>query len=425
MSAAESSAESTAPATRSARHARRAGRSGRPDAAGLGLRAERVECAELAAYSVNKLFVHRLLGVPGTLIAEPTAPAPRNIRERITGWNYWWQAHLLDAFVDAGHRCLSLGRTSDAKRWVEQGTRLLRGIRWHNFGTYRNDFYDDMAWLALAAERLNGLSHAVTGRGCPNAQEAGRALYPQFEQAHTPEAGGGVFWNKSENFKNTPANGPIALAWARAGQAQKARELLDWLKESLWDPQKGYLDGLRLELQRDGSREPRVEGAEFSYNQGIVLGALLGTPGADLEHAEELIRVVRDRYAQTVELDGQSITCLRTHGTGDAGLFTGILARYLAEAAQDERLSEQTRETARELVLSTADLLWDGRREFDPDLPLNELGVDVNEIRGQAVAVFSTDPGRAASETLGAGARVQLSAQVQAWTILEAAYRLS
>ena len=37
-------------------------------------------------------------------------------------------------------------------------------------------------------------------------------------------------------------------------------------------------------------------------------------------------------------LMGRSATVLRCEGTGDGGLFTGILARYLALAAVDERL---------------------------------------------------------------------------------------
>ena len=58
------------------------------------------------------------------------------------------------------------------------------------------------------------------------------------------------------------------------------------------------------------------------------------------------------------------------------------------------------REQARDFVIATAELLWDGRREFDPDLPMNELGIDPTEIRGEAVALFSPDVTRHISEVL-------------------------
>lgn len=426
-----------APLTRSARHHPEHKPEQEPErhdsrAAALGsfasdpdLRAERAHCAMMAACSVRKLFLHRLLGIPGTLIGEASAPASKRLTDKLTRWNYWWQAQLLDVFIDAAEREQTSGHDLEARHWLERGEQLLRGIRWHNFGTYRNRYYDDMAWLTLAACRLNDLSRSLTGRGSLPAQEVGQALYPQLDLAQSDELGGGCFWNKDENFKNTPANGPIALAWARAGRHETARELLSWLRAHLWDEQRGYLDGITLLPQDDGPRKPQIDDAEFSYNQGSVLGALLSTDGADLAHAEQIIAVIQERFTQQVELEGRTFTVLRTHGTGDAGLFTGILARYLALAAEDHRLAPPSRATARELILSTADLLWDGHRAFDPELPLNEPGVDVREIRGQAVAVFSTDPGLPASKTLGAGARIELSGQVQAWTILEAAYRLS
>lgn len=388
-------------------------------------KAQSAQRAELASYSVTKLFVHRLLGVPGTLIGETSMPPTKNVKDKLTRWNYWWQAHLLDAMVDAGFRDLHAQRESDAKRWLDNAHRLLRGIRWHNAGTYANSYYDDMAWLTLACQRLNALSQEVTGHGSAQAQEAGRDLYPRLRAALTEDLGGGAFWNTAADFKNVPATAPIALALARAGAPEESTGLLGWLREHLFDVERGYLDGIRLALQRDGSRTAITEEALHSYNQGTVLGALLETPGADLEHAEELIRLIGERFTTEVEAEGITVRILDTRGGGDGGLFAGILARYLAEAAQDTRLAPRSRATARELVVATAEMLWAGRREFDPDLPLNEPGVDVTEIRGRAVALFSPDAARHSSQTLGAGTRVELSSQVQAWTILEAAYRLS
>ncbi|MCP3425802.1 hypothetical protein NBM05_07225 [Rothia sp. AR01] len=373
---------------------------------------------------MTRLYVHRLLGVPGTLIARSCVPPREGLAARATRWNYWWQAHLLEAMVDAGERELALGRPDEAALWLDRGGRLLRGIRWHNLGSYTNSYYDDMAWLTLAAQRLNALSRRATGRGSAIAQEAGRALYPRLARALTPELGGGAFWNTAEDYKNVPSTAPIAMALARAGRHEDAAPLLSWLRENLFDEERGYLDGIRLVPARSGERVPQVDRSVHSYNQGTVLAAHLEHPAGDLRHAEQIVAAAARNLAVDVEVEGTTVRVLDTRGSGDGGLFAGILARHLAAAAQDERLAAETRATARDLVLATAEMLWSGRREYDPDLPLNEIGVDVTEIRNSAVAVFSPDAARHCSDVLGAGVGAELSSQVQAWTILEAAWRL-
>lgn len=120
----------------------------------------------------------------------------------------------------------------------------------------------------------------------------------------------------------------------------------------------------------------------------------------------------------------ERVKILKTHGSGDGGLFTGILARYLAQVALSEAVTESVRERAGALVVQSAEILWDGRREFDPDLPLNERGIDVREIRGEPLVLFSTDITQHASDTLPAGAPVELSSQLQGWMMQEAAARV-
>ena len=142
----------------------------------------------------------------------------------------------------------------------------------------------------------------------------------------------------------------------------------------------------------------------WSYNQGTVLGALVTLGDAQsLERAAHLVAAVSDRL--TTEVDGTRL--LRTHGGGDGGLFTGILGRYLALAATTEGLSASARDTAAGLVTSTAHALWRGR-----DLRGSDL---------ESVSVWSPDPTAAARVSQPPGAAIELSTQVQAWTLLEAA----
>lgn len=354
--------------------------------------------ARAAAEAVDRRFGHRLLGLPGTWIAavkRPGAALPW------TPWHYWWQAHYLDCLVDAAERELAARGDSGgaAGGWppsLTKASQLLRTIRLRNFLFLVNSYFDDMAWLALSASRAAALAGTLPGPGLPRAARAVRTLEARLDAANTPELGGGLFWNTKRKFKNTAATAPAALHFARSGRSDTAQALVDWLVENLLDRDQGlFLDGLRIT-----GAGVRLEPAVFTYNQGPVLGALLELGGAgNLAAASALVSAVADRLTVPVP----SGVALRTHGGGDGGLFTGILVRNLADAALHPGLPAQTRATARDLVLGTAEALWSGRSGADPE-------------------VF---PAGTEEHTEAAGAAVELSTQLQAWMTFEAAPRVA
>ncbi|MDO4917803.1 MAG: glycoside hydrolase family 76 protein [Rothia sp. (in: high G+C Gram-positive bacteria)] len=392
----------------------------------LGQRAGR------AAYSVLQLFGHRVAGLPGTLLGRTQHPDTRPSGQRLGEWHYWWQAHLLDNLVDAGFRQLTAPDGQEqAQIPLQQARAVLRGIQLRNLGSYINSFYDDMAWLTLACERLNRLALAVEGKGDSAAQDAATRLYRELSAACTSEVGGGSFWSKDHDFKNTPATAPIALALARAHRLEQAAQLLNWL----FDTERGlYLDGVKVSGRGAQAEISSVERGLYTYNQGPVLGAYLAMLDAGatellavnpVEHIAEVLAGIDREFGRNFKVsEAETLRVLTTQGNGDGGLFTGILVRYLAEVALHPALPQEVREQARELVLATAELFWDGRREFDPDLPMNEVGIDPTEIRGEAVALFSPDVTRHISELLKPAQPVDLSTQLQAWMVLEAAARV-
>ncbi len=364
--------------------------------------------AAYAADSVRTIFGRRMLGIPGTYLPLVAHPGPR----RWTGpWHYWWLAHVIDCLVDEAERERVAGHEPRAERAAALATALLRTIRIRNVAIFTNHYYDDMAWLLLAAHRLDTL----TARHSPGTSRAltlaaGRALRPAVTRGHTDDLGGGLFWNDTHDFKNVAATGPAALFYARIGDIVRARALLDWLHEHLRDPSTGlFQDGLRIAPDGTTTLVPHV----FTYNQGTVLGALvtLADP-ASVTRAEALITAIGAHL--TTDPDHR---LLRTHGDGDGGLFTGILARYLGLAARCPALSPETRALAERLVCSTADALWEGRqiRSFP-----NRSGMPP-----VPVAVFSPDPAVLADESQPPGIPVELSTQLQAWMTLEAAATLA
>ncbi|MCQ1957789.1 glycosyl hydrolase [Arthrobacter sp. zg-Y826] len=355
--------------------------------------------AEAAARTVSAAFGRSLAGLPGTHLAATSHPASR-LQQLRQPWHYWWQAHYLDALIDAGLRERRTGtpfRGPEHPSAADLAPALVRTIGLRNRMHYTNRFYDDMAWLALAVGRLNSLS------GARDRQRPYRkilsALNAALESAHTPELGGGIFWNKDRNFKNTPATAPAALHFVRTGSRDRAQQLVDWLNATVLDPKTGlYLDGVKVVRGR-----PQLERTVFTYNQGPALGALLELGGsANLTRAEELVRAVDTHLTD----DGGTSRVLRTHGTGDGGLFTGILARYLAQAAVSPALPEPSRRTAAALVEATAQALWEGRSK-----------------RADWI-LFSAKPLEPAAVSYPGGTAVGLSTQLQAWMVLEASARV-
>ncbi len=391
------------------------------------------ERADVAARSVTALFGRKLFLLPGTHLGSVKWPAPAwryGLKGRLLQpWHYWWQAHYVDCLVDAGRRELqspakpALRFDGPGKASARQlASRLVTGIGLRNAGTFVNNYYDDMAWLALAVLRLDPLAQE-TWLGRRRNAGVRASLTLQFDAACTGDMGGGAFWSKKRDFKNTPATAPIALFYARTGQPAKAQSLLDWLDATLWDPDQGlYLDGARLSAEGNVV----IDRAVYTYNQGPVLGALLELGGeANLARATSLVAGV-DRLLTVPGQDASTTAdtagpppsppwgILRCEGTGDGGLFTGILCRYLALAAADPRLPGPTRDTAASLVLDTAAAFWEGRRPAGPG--------DAGLRKGQhGRPIFSLHAAHPADATYPPGTDVELSTQLQAWMALEAA----
>ncbi len=349
--------------------------------------------AAAAERAVRAGHVRRLVGLPGTALGVNRRPAGL-LHRSFLAWNYWWQAHLLDCLLDAEVRAPAPIRRVTI-------TRVVRGIRLRNLGRWTNAYYDDMAWLGLALDRADRL----VGAGRPAAVAT---LVDQLLGAWSDDLGGGIPWRRGDEFKNAPANGPAAILLARTGFLDRAVATADWIDRCLRDPRTGLIhDGARPD-DRPGHDPVRVETPIYTYNQGVVLGADLELARRSGHGDRPAARVRRLVDAVADELSAGGV--LAGHAGGDSGLFTGILARYLALVARslpgtDDR-SARTRDRAAALVRDSADAAWR------------------HACWTSAGPTFGPDWSRPARPPARGRAERDLSVQLSGWMLLEAAATL-
>ncbi|WP_099021176.1 glycoside hydrolase family 76 protein [Mycolicibacterium palauense] len=359
--------------------------------------ANRASSAEAA---VTARHLKRLWGLPGTQLGVVSWP-PSGGDRRFATWHYWWQAHLLDCLIDAQLRDPRLERLGRIKRQI-------RAHRLRNTWSWVNDYYDDMAWLALALERAGRLV-GVTRKGALD------KLAEQLVTAWVPEDGGGIPWRKKDQFFNAPANGPAGIFLARHGdRLRRAQQMADWIDETLIDPE--------THLVFDGIKAGSLVRAQYTYCQGVVVGLETELAGRtdDERHARRVHRLVAAIGARMAP-DG----VLKGTGGGDGGLFGGITARYLAFAATalpgSSEQSERTRRTARDIVLASARSAWEYRQSVD-GLPL------FGPFWDRAAELPRADTGQAqlvdGAVDSSAMPERDLSVQLSGWMLMEAAHRV-
>jgi predicted alpha-1,6-mannanase (GH76 family) len=339
--------------------------------------------AASAEAAIATRHLRRLWKVPGTQLGVVGWP-PTAKDLTFATWHYWWQAHVLDTLVDAQVR--------DPKR--ERVESIRKQIRW------TNNYYDDMAWLALALERAGRFA------GVPNPR-ALTTLADQLVSSWSPAEGGGIPWRKQDKFFNAPANGPAGIFLARYGNVSRATEMADWIDDTLIDPD--------THLVFDGIKAGSLVRAQYTYCQGVVVGleTELAVRTGEARHV--------NRVARLVEAIGANMApggVLKGAGGGDGGLFAGITARYLAQAATELPDDAGAREAARAIVLSSATTAWDNKADVD-GLPLFSAFWDRSaEVPGKGGAAAASVDG-AVFES--ASPERDLSVQVSGWMLMEAA----
>jgi predicted alpha-1,6-mannanase (GH76 family) len=260
------------------------------------------------------------------------------------GFNYWWQAHGIDSFIDAYQRTRNPTYLTRAKN-------LLHGVQRKNGGGYTNAFYDDMEWLALACLR----AYEITGDA--EYLSVSEGLWAQIK---TGVSNGLFSWSTScqPSCKNTIGNTPAIILGARLfslGRVPAAdRTLIETayanVKATLVDPATGAVwDGKDLATGA-------VNKATYSYNQGMYIGAALELYKLSGNAAYTADAKATADWATTA-FTVNGLVFHQKEGGGDGGLFKGILIRYLALFAREGNLADADRTRYIRVVKANANLL--------------------------------------------------------------------
>lgn len=240
-----------------------------------------------------------------------------------TYFHYWWNAHALDVLVDA------YLRTNDSK-YVTRMNTLVNNWSNNNGGSIYKDYYDDMEWFVLSLFR----AYEATGNSV--FLNMSTSIWDDIKTGQNANQGGGIAWRKNQlDYKNVPANAPAIIyacrrhqKWGHTWELDLATSLYNWQKSTLRESSGRINDG----INRTGNGA--IDYWQFTYNYGVFIGAAL-----EMYQSTNNSTYLNDAIAtadfaiQSTEMSTNGI--FRNEGNTDAGLFKGILARYLALLATE------------------------------------------------------------------------------------------
>lgn len=193
-------------------------------------------------------------------------------------------------------------------------------------------FYDDNVWLGIDLAEL----YMLTCR--QDYLDRAERIWQFVSSGMDAELGGGIYWcEQRKESKNTCSNAPgavLALSlYAATGLPEylrQGRELYDWTRRQLRDPEDGlYFDNRRLDGQ--------LGRAKFSYNSGQILQAavMLYRMTCDpqyLQQAREIAAAAVRRFFDGGTAPGDSFPLLgRGNVWFQAVMMRGFYELWLAD----------------------------------------------------------------------------------------------
>jgi len=272
-------------------------------------------------------------------------------------FQYWPQAHALDVLIDAYLRTGDNLYKRHFDLWFE-------GVKVRNGNTWKNEFYDDMEWIALAMLR------AYKATNDEKYKNAVLEIWEYIKVGWNDNAGGGITWKKGMEYsKNACSNGPACILAARLYQEFGDEANKEWaLKIYNWEKTTLFYNGMVYDNIDSNTGEIKKDWI-FTYNQGTFIGSAIELHKIFGEKLYLNDAVLAANYTIGSLVDN---SILKSEGTGDGGLFKGIFVRYFTDLIQQERLSVTDKKRYVQFLKYNAETLWNSGTErpsffFGPD----------------------------------------------------------
>lgn len=261
---------------------------------------------------------------------------------------YWPQAHGLELMLDAYMRDSTDYQADVIDKWHN-------GVKTKNGGTFRNDYFDDMAWNAIATLRTYEMTGDVRYK------TAALQLWTWLLGGWSDNiCGGGISWSTgSLNFKNAPATNPTGIFAARMYREfgdpkylDLANKCYNWVKATLFVPSSGFVnDGIR-----SINGQNVLDRGDYIYNQGTFIGMALELYyiTGDKTYLDDAINAAD--YAVSNKTSGAGI--LGATDNGDGGLFNGIFIRYFTQLILCKDIDTMSRNTYLYILEKNAISAW-------------------------------------------------------------------
>ncbi|KAL8829761.1 MAG: hypothetical protein Q9191_001830 [Dirinaria sp. TL-2023a] len=230
-------------------------------------------------------------------------------------------------------------------------------------GDFLNDFYDDEGWWALAWIRVYDVTEDF------KYLNTAMAIFADMIKGHNATCGG-IWWNKQHQANVAIANELfLAVAASLANRSGNRPYYLNWaLQQWRWFAKSGLInrdlninDGLDLNTCQNNN------GVVWTYNQGVILGALveLSKAQADSSYLKIAAGIARAALKKLSGADGILHEPCEPNCGGDGNQFKGIFMRNL-QLLQEASPSPDFNA----FIFKNADSIWANDRSQD-----NQLGL--------------------------------------------------
>ena len=207
------------------------------------------------------------------------------------------------------------------------------------YSDFQNEYLDDSGWWALTWLKMYDRTRAAKYLA------TAWTIHAHMAKNWQSDKGGGIMWCEDEDKQrpNAITNNLFIILSARLYERTKEPEFLSWAEKTLaWFRETALYDGVAV------VDAPGHSGDYWSYNQGTFIGGLtaLYLATGRQEFLDEAANVTGTVLRQSGLMQPDGVLIEKMGTDGDASLFKGVFARYLAQLRDVL--------TARKLLLGTA-----------------------------------------------------------------------